>query len=78
MTNIEDIIDLILQSTNSNPYGGPLSYKEHLANAIDLARLCLEFADNGHFEEAMNIESNIWLLVIADLENKYNNIELKF
>jgi len=78
MTNIEDVIDLMLETTNSNPYGGPLSDEEHLANAIDLARLCLEFADNGHLEEAMNIESNTWLLVIADLENKYNNIELKF
>ena len=66
-----------MRSSDSNPYTGKLSEKENLFAAIDLAKLCKTFADNGQMDEAMNIESSQWAEVIASLGAslvKYNEL----
>ena len=72
-----ELIKLIMRSSDSNPYTGKLSEKENLFAAIDLAKLCKTFADNGQMDEAMNIESSQWAEVIASLRSslaKYNEL----
>lgn len=65
----EEIVALMLKSSNHNPYTGMLSKKENIIAAIDLANLCKEFADKGQMDEAMNIESKQWENVISELNN---------
>ena len=43
----EKIVKLMLKSTEHNPYTGMLSKKDNLTAAIDLAKLCKDFADKG-------------------------------
>lgn len=64
----KEIVELMLKSSNHNPYTGKLSNKDNLLAAIDLAKLCKDFADKGHIDEAMNIESEKWIVVISELE----------
>ena len=64
----KEIVELMLKSSNHNPYTGMLSKKDNLIAAIDLAKLCKDFADKGHMDEAMNIESHQWVVVISELE----------
>jgi hypothetical protein len=64
----EEIVKLMLKSSNGNPYTGLLSKKDNLAAAIDLAKLCKEFADKGQMDEAMNIPSEQWEEVIDELK----------
>jgi hypothetical protein len=65
---IRKLVNLMLKSSNNNPYTGMLSKKDNLIAAIDLAKLCKEFADKGQMDEAMNIESEQWVVVISELE----------
>ena len=67
MTN-KELIDLMIKSTNESPYYGKLSKNNNLFCAIDLAKLCKDFADNGCLEEAMKTSSNQWIEVISELE----------
>ena len=46
-----------------------LSKKDNLIAAIDLAKLCKDFADKGQADEAMNIPSEQWDEVIDELSN---------
>lgn len=70
----KEIVELMLKSTDHNPYTGMLSRKDNLIASIDLAKLCKDFADNGQavhmtgHDEAMNISSEKWGLVISELE----------
>jgi mitochondrial fission protein ELM1 len=64
----EEIIDLMLKSSDHNPYTGILSKKDNLIAAIDLAKLCKDFADKGQTDEAMNIPSEQWEEVINKLQ----------
>lgn len=64
----KEIIKLMLKSSAHNPYTGNLSKKDNLIAAIDLAKLCKNFADKGHTDEAMNIPSEQWVTVISELE----------
>jgi mitochondrial fission protein ELM1 len=64
----KEIVELMLKSSDHNPYTGMLSKKDNLIAAIDLAKLCKDFADKGHMDEAMNIESQQWVVVISELE----------
>ncbi len=61
------IVKLMLASSDDNPYSGKLSKKENIIAAIDLAKLCLDFADKGQTDEAMGIPSEQWKEVIRDL-----------
>ena len=64
----KEIVELMLKSSDHNPYTGMLSKKDNLIAAIDLAKLCKDFADKGQTDEAMNIPSKKWLVVISELE----------
>ncbi len=64
----EKIVQLMLKSSDHNPYTGMLSEKDNLIAAIDLAKLCKDFADKGQMDEAMNIESEQWVEVINELQ----------
>ena len=66
---IKEIVELMLKSSDHNPYyTGVLSKKDNLIAAIDLAKLCKDFADKGQTDEAMNILSEQWVVVISELE----------
>jgi len=60
----KEIAELMLKSSDHNPYTGMLSKKDNLIAAIDLANLCKDFADKGQTDEAMNINSKQWMEVI--------------
>jgi len=64
----KDIVELVLKSSDHNPYTGILSKKDNLIAAIDLARLFKDFADRGQTDEAMNIPSEQWVETISELE----------
>ena len=64
----KEIVELMLKSSDHNPYTGMLSKKDNLIAAIDLAKLCKDFADKGQTDEAMNIPSEQWHLVISKLK----------
>ncbi len=66
---IKDIVNLMLKSSDSNPYTGLLSKEDNITAAIDLAKLCKEFADKGQKAESMNIDSGQWIEVIKKLED---------
>jgi hypothetical protein len=66
-TETKYLVELVLKSSNSNPYKGMLSKNENIFAAIDLAKLCKSFADNGDIEEAINVESGQWVEVIFEL-----------
>jgi hypothetical protein len=72
--NTKEIINLMLKSSNTNPYSGKLSQKENIIAAIGLAKLCKEFADSGQTDEAMNINSDEWVVVILELEKKLDTL----
>lgn len=69
----KEIVELMLKSSDHNPYKGMLSKKDNLIAAIDLAKLCKDFADTGQMDEAMNIPSEEWVVVIAELEGRLLN-----
>jgi hypothetical protein len=51
-------VNLVLKSSNHNPYTGMLSKKDNFIASIELAKLCKDFADKGQMDEAMNLDSN--------------------
>ncbi len=61
-------VNLMLKSSNHNPYTGMLSKKDNFIAAIDLAKLCKDFADKGRNDEAMNLDSNHWQQTIDKLQ----------
>ncbi len=68
--NTTDIINLVLKSSDTNPYSGKLSNEDNLQAAIELAELAKGFADSGQHDEAMNISSNQWIDVINKLKER--------
>lgn len=64
----KEIVELMLKSSLDNPYIGILSKKDNLIAAIQLAKLCKDFADKGQTDKAMNILSEQWINVIFELE----------
>ena len=67
--NTKQITNLMLKSSNHNPYKGMLSKEDNIKSAIDLAKLCKDFSDKGQTDEAMDIPSEQWVEVIAVLSN---------
>jgi len=62
-------VNLMLKSSNHNPYTGMLSKKDNFIAAIELAKLCKDFADKGQADEAMNLDSNHWQQTIDKLQS---------
>ena len=71
---IRKTVNLMIKSSNHNPYSGRLSKKDNVLCAIELAKLCKEFADTGQTDEAMDLDSEHWKLVIAKLKDIDLNI----
>jgi hypothetical protein len=69
MTTLK-LVNLMMRSSDNNPYSGKLSKNDNVLAAIELAKLCKNFADTGQTDEAMNIESSQWVEVIEKLEGK--------
>lgn len=67
------IVNLMMRSSDTNPYSGRLSEKDNVLCAIELARLCKDFADKGQTDEAMDIESTQWVDAIDKLDVKLSN-----
>lgn len=67
------LVNLMMRSSDNNPYTGKLTEKQNVQAALALANLCKEFADTGQMDEAMNIESSQWVEVISKLESKSLN-----
>lgn len=70
----KEVVELMIKSSGNNPYQGILSKKDNLMAAIDLAKLCKDFADKGQVDEAMNVGSEQWISVISELENMSINL----
>lgn len=68
MEIINDKVELMLKSSDNNPYTGDLSKKDNIIAAINLSELFLKFADDGQTDEAMNIGSSQWVEVINTLK----------
>ena len=69
MTTLK-LVNLMMRSSDTNPYTGKLTKKDNVMAAIELANLCKEFADTRQMDEAMNIESSQWVQVISKLKSK--------
>jgi hypothetical protein len=67
------LVNLMMKSSDNNPYSGKLSKKDNILAAIELAKLCKNFADTEQTDEAMNIESSQWIEAIGKLEAKLSN-----
>lgn len=67
------LVNLIMKSSDTNPYTGKLSDKDNVLAAIELAKKFKEFADEGYTDEAMDIPSSQWVEVIDKLEQKSLN-----
>jgi hypothetical protein len=63
-----EIVELMIKSSDHHPYNGLLSKKANIMGAIGLAELCKNFADIGQTDESMNIDSNQWVEVISILK----------
>ena len=69
MTNLE-LVNLMMKSSDTNPYRGKLTRKENIVAAIELAEYVkTEFADEGHKDEAMDVPSEQWNMVILTLKS---------
>ena len=71
---VEQTVNLMLKSSDFNPYTGKLSKEDNYKAAIELAELCKEFADKGQTDEAMNIKSEQWEEVINKLKSDYETL----
>jgi hypothetical protein len=67
---IRKSVNLMLKSSDSHPYYGKLKEADNVEAAIALAELCLEFAEDGKADEAMNLDADHWKEVIKELEQK--------
>lgn len=63
-------VNLMLKSSDSHPHYGKLGERDNIEAAIALAELCLEFAEGGKADEAMNLDAEHWKEVIEELEQK--------
>ena len=72
MTTLK-LVNLMMRSSDFNPYSGKLSKKDNILAAIELAKLTKDFADKGQPDEAMDIDSSQWTEVIGKLESKKLN-----
>jgi hypothetical protein len=66
---LRKIVNLMLKSSNHNPYTGMLSKKDNFIAAIELAKICKDFADKGQADEAMNLDSKHWQQTIDKLQS---------
>jgi hypothetical protein len=68
------LVNLMMRSSDTNPYSGKLSKKDNVLAAIEVAKLAKDFADKGQTAEAMEVPSIQWVEVIGKLEDKLSNV----
>ena len=68
------LVNLMMRSSDYNPYSGKLTEKQNVLAAIELAKLAKDFADKGMTDEAMDVPSSQWVEVIGKLEGKLLNV----
>ena len=68
------LVNLMLRSSDTNPYSGKLSKKDNVLAAIEVAKLAKDFADKGQNDEAMYVPSSQWVEVIGKLKDKLSNV----
>lgn len=68
------LVNLMMRSSDHNPYSGKLTEKQNVLAAIELAKLAKDFADKGMTDEAMDVPSSQWIEVIGKLEDKLLNV----
>jgi hypothetical protein len=68
--SVEETMELVLKSSNHNPYSGRLSKLANYTAAIELSDLCKHFAKKGQIEEAMNLDAAHWDEVIGRLKSQ--------
>lgn len=72
--NLRKTVNLMLKSSNHNPYTGMLSKEDNFIAAIELAKLCKDFADKGQTDESMNLDSKHWQQTIDKLQRLKDNL----
>ena len=68
------LVNLMMRSSDHNPYIGKLTERQNVLAAIELAKLAKDFADKGMTDEAMGVPSSQWIEVIGKLECKLLNV----
>ena len=68
------LVNLMMRSSDTNPYSGKLSKKDNVLAAIEVAKLAKDFADKEQTAEAMDVSSSQWVEVIGKLEDKLSNV----
>ena len=68
------LVNLIMRSSDTNPYSGKLSKKDNVLAAIEVAKLAKDFADKEQTAEAMDVSISQWVEVIGKLEDKLSNV----
>lgn len=68
------LVNLMMRSSDTNPYTGKLTERENVLAAIELAKLAKYFAYKGMTDEAMDVPSSQWIEVIGKLEGKLLNV----
>ena len=56
----QELVKLVLKSSDNHPYKGKLSKKENIEAAIELCKLGKKFASEGMEAEAMNVPVEQW------------------
>jgi len=65
---VSETVELMLKSSEHNPYIGYLSKEDNYKAAIELAELCKDLAENGYDEDVMNLDVTHWNSVIEKLK----------
>ena len=68
------LVNLMMRSSDTNPYSGKLSKKDNVLAAIEVAKLAKDFADKGQTAEAMYVPSSQWVEVIGKLKDKLSHV----
>ena len=76
MTTLK-LVNLMMRSSDTNPYRGKLSKKDNVLAAIELSKLAKDFADKGQTDEAMDIDTGQGEEVINRLDSKRLNFVKK-
>lgn len=66
---IKKLVRLMLKSSDSHPHYGKFSKELQIHHAIELAKFVNnDFAKKGYSDEALNVSSDDWEIVISELE----------
>lgn len=73
--SIQKTAKLVIKASENDPYYGKLNQRQNVEAAIEVGKLCLDFAERGMTDEAMNLGVEHWEGVVSYLEKKLQSIE---